>query len=566
MAVLVCLGGIVSLREAGDESLSGSSIKAFVRWAWRWVALVLVLSSAAYLFAYWASPAEQVFLGFLANNDDNQLYLSYMRDGAQGAWLTTVRFTPEAHNPALLLPMYQVLGKIARVLHLSNELVFHAARLVGGIGLLAVAYWLCVICLPAGTARQSAFLLICFSSGFGWLLAITRLADTVLVPVDIRVPETNTFLTIFTSPHFVLGVTVELLTFVLFLGADRRRGYLFAASLCLLLLSITLVYNVIVVAAVLVGYTVVRCVQQRRVWVPELWRTIAVGLPCTPVVAYYYVLLNHAPFWSVVYGEHIVMRSPGPVALILGYGLVFGLALLGVIHWARRRAWSGTNVLLAMWFVGNGLLLYAPLAFQVRLSAGWHAGMCVVAAVGLHESLLPWVRKQAWFSRWAARSYTASLTVRNVVLILTIPSTLLVALIGFRIALAEHYFPYFLPADDVQAVQWLAARAGEDDVLLSSYGIGNYWVAHSTGRSFLGHQFAVLEPQLKDREMRRFYSGEASDEELRQLVTAHGITYVFYGSLECRLGNLDPDRVSWLTLAHREERTVIYRVQGAYDE
>jgi hypothetical protein len=304
-------------------------------------------------------------------------------------------------------------------------------------------------------------------------------------------------------------------------------------------------------------------VQQRRLWIPELWRTIAVGLPCMPVVAYYYVLLNHAPFWSVVYGEHIVMCSPSPVALILGYGLVFGLALLGVIRWARRREWSETNVLLATWFVGNGLLLYAPLAFQVRLSAGWHAGMCVVAAVGLHEGLLPWVRKQAWFSRWAARSYGAFTTVRNVVLILTVPSTLLVALMGFRVALAEHYYPYFLPANDVRAVHWLAARTGKDDLLLSSYGIGNYWVAHSKGRSFLGHQFAVLEPQLKDREMGRFYSGDASDEELRQLVTAYGITHVFYGTLERDLGDLRPDQIPWLVPVYRDKVVMVYGVQLA---
>ena len=538
------------------------SITTVVRWAWRWVALVLVLSSAAYLFAYWASPVEQVFLGFLANNDDNQLYLSYMREGAQGAWLTTVRFTPEAHEPALLLPVYQLLGKIARVFRLPNEVVFHLARLLGGVGLLAVAYWLCATCLPEGMARRSAFLLVCFSSGLGWLLTIAGLADTVLVPFDIRVPEASTFLTIFTSPHFVLGVTFEMLTFIFYLGASRHRGYLLAASLCLLLLSVTLVYNVIVVAAILVVYTAIRCVQQRRLWVSELWHTIAVGLPCTPVVAYYYVLLNYEPFWSVVYGEHDVVHSPNPVALILGYGLVFGLAVWGVVRWAQQRQWSETNALLTTWFVGNGLLLYAPLAFQGKLSAGWHVGMCMVAAAGLHEGLLPWLRKQAWFSRWSGRGHAVPGRVRNVVLILTIPSTLLVALIGFRVALLEHYFPYFLPADDVRAVHWLAARTGADDVLLSSYGIGNYWVAHSEGRAFLGHQFAVWEPQTKDREMRHFFSGEASDEELRQLVMAHDIGYVFVGSLERQLGDLDPQRIDWLVPVHRTGEATIYAVRG----
>ena len=537
-----------------------------LRWAWRWIALVMLLASAAYVFAYWASPADQVFLAFLANNDDNQLYLSYMREGAQGAWLTTVRFTPEAHRPALLLPIYQALGKIAHLLHLSNELVFHLARLIGGIALLIVSYWLCALCLPAGTPRQSAFLLICFSSGLGWLLTIARVADTVIVPVDIRIPESSTFLTIFTSPHFVLGVAFELLVFCFYLGIKNHRGYLVASSLSLLLLSITLVYNVIVVAAVLIGYTLVRCRQERRLWIPDWWRTIAVGLPSVPVVVYYYVILNYDPFWSIVYGEHDVVRSPNPIALLLGYGLVFGLAVWGFAHWLRQGRWSESRILLAVWGIGNGLLLYAPLAFQGKLSAGWHVAMCLIAAVGLHYGLLPSIRKRAWFVRWAARSYRAPTTVRNVVLILTTPSMLLIALIGFRVALAEHYFPYFLPADDVQAVHWLAARTDEREVLLSSYGIGNYWVAHSEGRSFLGHQFAVLEPAAKDHAMRHFFSGQATDSELCHLVAAHGITYVFYGSLERHLGDPGLGRVLWLTPAHQEGRVEIYRVQGSCDQ
>jgi hypothetical protein len=522
---------------------------------------MLTLSSAAYLFAYYASPAEQVFLGFLSNNDDNQLYLSYMREGAQGAWLTTVRFTPEPHQPALLLPVYHVLGKVAALARLSNELVFHLARLIGGIGLLAAAYWLFAISLPSSMARKSAFLLVCFSSGLGWLLTVAGLADRVWVPVDIRVPETSTFLTVFTSPHFVLGVTFEILTFVFYLGASRHRGYTIAAAACLLLLSITLVYNVIVVATVLVGYTVIRCIQRRRWWCPEAARTVAVGLPCAPVVAYYYVLLNYVPFWRVVYGEHDVVRSPDPVALVLGYGLVFGLAVWGMIRWAKQRAWSAPRVLLTTWFAGNGLLLYAPLAFQGKLLAGWHVGMCAIAAVGLHDGLLPWLQRQRWAWAWMDRSPQALSTARNVVLILTIPSTLLVALIGFRVAVAEHYFPYFLPREDVEAVRWLAARTDAEDVLVSSYGIGNYWVAHSAGRSFLGHQFAVLEPQIKDREMRRFYSGEASDEELLQWVISHGITYVFYGSLERELGALQVEALSWLTPIYDQGGVAVYAVR-----
>ncbi|MBN1641974.1 MAG: hypothetical protein JXA09_12130 [Anaerolineae bacterium] len=529
-------------------------------WAWRWAALMLALSCVAYLFAYLVSPADQVFLGFLANNDDNQLYLSYMREGAEGAWLTTVRFTPEEHEGALLLPVYHVLGKVARALGAPNELVFHVARLVGGIGLLGAVYWLIALVLPTDAARRSAFLLVCFSSGLGWLLAIAGLADRWVVPVDIRMPESSTFLTVFTSPHFVLGVTLEVLTFAFYLGAERRRGHLVGAALSLLLLSLTLVYSVIVVAGVLVVLAVVRCAQERRLCGSAIRNTIAVGLPCTPVIAYYVLLLTYEPFWSVVYGEHDVVASPPLLALVLGYGLVFGLAVLGIGHWARERRWTTPRLMVAIWVVVNGLLAYAPLAFQGKLLAGWHVALCLAGAAGLHGAFLPWLGRRAWFARAAERTPHLRETARNVALILTVPTTMLVSLLGFRVALAEHYFPYYLPVDDVAVVRWLATRTDDGDVLLASYGIANYWVAHSSSRAFLGHQDAVLDPVGKDDMLRRFYSGTAADEEQRALVREYGITHVFHGALERELGGFDPATRAWLELRYRWGDAAVYRV------
>jgi hypothetical protein len=531
-----------------------------VRWAWRWIALVLVLSSAAYLFAYLFPPEGQVFLGFLANNDDNQLYLSYMREGAAGAWLTTVRFTPEAHEPALLLPVYQVLGKAARLSGLPHEAVFHLSRLAGGILLLVAAYWVAALCLQEQGARRTAFLLICFSSGFGWLLVVSRLADRVVLPVDIRVPEASTFLTIFASPHFVLGVTFQLLTMGCVLQAGRRGGYLVGAAVSMVLLSLTLVYNVIVVGVALGLYALLRCWQERRVH-PALWQTAAVGLAALPVVAYDYVLLRFVPFWRVVYGENDVVRTPGPLAVLLGYGLVIWLAAWGLGSWMRRREWRPARMMVAAWVVSNGLLLYAPLAFQGKLLAGWHAGLCVAAAAGVHEGLLPWLGRQAWFRRLAERAPGARWTARNVTVILTIPSTLLVALVGFRVAATVRYFPYYLPEEDVAAVAWLDAHLDAGDVLLSSYGIGNYLVAHTEARSFLGHQFAVVDRYGKDRAMRHFYSGGASEAEQRALVEAHGVTYVYHGRLERGLGTWDPAGVAWLVQATRRGGTAVYRVE-----
>jgi hypothetical protein len=556
-----------------------SEWRSAMRWAWRWVLLFLLLSGAAYAFACLWAPEGQVFMGFLVNNDDNQLYLSFMREGARGSWLTTIRTTPEAHEPALLLPVYLVLGKVACVLALPNEWVFHLARLCGGVALLVAAYWLAALCLPKDdpsvghlspdAMRWSAFLLVAFSSGLGWLLVITLLADRALVPVDIRIPETSTFLTAYSSPHFALGVTLQLLTFICYLQARRRPWILLGGAVCLLLLSITLVYNVIVVAAAIGSYALIRCGQRRKLWTPELRRALALGAPSAPVIVYYGVLLRLDPFWRVAYGEHDVVRTPGPLALILGYGLVLFLAVWGLILWVRERRWSPPQLLIACWVVSNGALLYAPLAFQGKLAAGWHVGLCLWAAVGLHQGLLAQVhgrRRRQGDGEEAGRAAGHVPTVRNVALIMTVPSTLLVALIGFRVALTEHYFPYFMPGEDVQAVAWLEAHSGPDDVVLASYAIGNYVASHSEARSFLGHQFAVVDPRGKDRALRRFYSGLATDAERRALVSSYAITFVYYGAHERRLGlegvgrPFDPKGAPWLVRAYEQGHTAVYRV------
>jgi hypothetical protein len=558
--------------------------RSMMRRYWRWGLLFVLLSGAAYAFAYLCAPQGQVFTGFLVNNDDGQLYLSFMREGARGAWLTTIRTTPEAHDPALLLPGYLLLGRVAAMLGLSHELVFHVTRLCAGLALLVVARWLAALCVAPGCPAEgapsrscplpdamcfSALFFVAFSSGLGWLLVVTGLADRAIIPVDIRVPETSTFLTAYSSPHFALGVAMQLLTFICYLYAGRRSWALIGGAICLLLLSITLVYNVIVVAATIGCYALFRSWQRRELWSPELWRALAIGGPSVPVILYYLVLFRTDPFWRIVYGEHDVVHTPAPLALALGYGIVLGLAAWGLLIWTRERRWSAPRLLLACWVVLNAVLLYAPLAFQGKLAAGWHVGLSLLAAVGLHRGLLARVRDRPPRLRgggWAGRGASLASTVRNVILILSVPSTLLVALIGFRVALAEHYYPYYLPADDAMAVTWLGAHARSDDVVLASYSIGNYTAARSDARSFLGHQFAVIDPQGKDQAVRSFYSGRTADEERRALVASHGITLVYYGAHERRLGletggvPFEPEGVPWLVPVYRGGETAIYRI------
>jgi uncharacterized membrane protein len=108
----------------------------------------------------------------------------------------------------------------------------------------------------------------------------------------------------------------------------------------------------------------------------------------------------------------------------------------------------------------------------------------------------------------------------------------------------------------------LNARTGSDDVVLAYFPVGNYGVAHSDARFFLGHPYAIVDLQGKEQAVRAFYSSEATDADRRQLVTSYGITYVYYGTHEQELGHYRPAETPWLAEVYKQGKTAVYRVQA----
>src|SRR3989344_3050633 len=62
---------------------------------------------------------------------DYNLYLSRIREGKEGAWLATEKYTSEPHAPSLSQVMYVLIGRLADISHIQTPYVwfaYHVAR------------------------------------------------------------------------------------------------------------------------------------------------------------------------------------------------------------------------------------------------------------------------------------------------------------------------------------------------------------------------------------------------------------------------------------------------------
>jgi hypothetical protein len=197
----------------------------------------------------------------------------------------------------------------------------------------------------------------------------------------------------------------------------------------------------------------------------------------------------------------------------------------------------------------NGLLIYAPVPFQRRFGLGLHTALSMLAALGL-----AWLVRRLPPARANRR--------RNIVLILTVPSTMLIVLVGPYMAITQGTFPFYLPQEDLRAVDWLAQNVGERDAVLASYAIGNVIPTRAPCRVFVGHQFGTYRLDAKLRMVDAFFAVETPDLDRQALLRDYELTFVYYGSIERGEGGFDPDGAPYLERVYRENEVGIYRVRS----
>lgn len=508
---------------------------------------VAAVTLLPYLLAQRMTPPGEAFSGFLINPLDGFSYLAKMRQGADGSWLFHLPYAAVPGNGAFLYVYFLFLGHLARSIGAPLITVYHGARLAGAVAMFAAAFAFFGRVLPEGRIRWSAFLLVLFGAGLGWLLL-----PTGILSADLWMPEVTPFLSAYANAHFPLAAAA-LLGGMLAIVGPRSGEARFS-------LQVPLAFGCGTLLAILQPFAVLGQGLILGVWL--VWETLREGgsgrlleswrrqkgrlLPslawlgaAVPWLAYDYWLTRAHPAIAAWAAQNQT-PSPPPWEFALGYGIVLLLALAGLLPTWREAASTGR--LLLVWVAVNAALLYAPFGLQRRMALGLFFPLAALAARGLGEVVARRVPLKPALA---------------LALILAVPSNLVVmgaGLAGMRVGDAR----LVIPAAEVRAYAWVAGNLPGGVLMLAAPTTGNRLPAYADVRVLYGHPFETPDAVAQRSLVESLYASTEPADEMLERLSALGVDYVYFGAEEQGLGS--PTWLAGWPTVYAEEGVRVYRV------
>lgn len=393
LAKISPIGQPILAQETQPSPINNSS---GLRFAIIVAAFTLLLTMIPYIYG-WSLSNSREFLWLGKNIDDSSVYLSWMRQAAEGSFRVLNLFTTEPQNGLLANPFFWLLGTLHRFTRLPLLVLFHISRLgFGFLLLLSIWRFICLTVAPP-QARTIAYLLVCFSAGFGWIPFFWD--STPPTPIDSWQPEAITFLSLYLSPLFCVSMLmqVEILHHLLLAERNNQWKHALIAGIYGALLGLTHTYDVVPLALVWVVYLVFSLLTKSKTAAPTSARIVfagIAGLLTAPSVGFIaYQLRTEAVFRARADVETL---SPNIIWTFLGYGIPLILALYGIVRLLRtkptdiQQTTTGADAtrLLIVWLVMNVIAAYLPVAFQRKMLQGTHFPLAILAGIGAYQLYL----------------------------------------------------------------------------------------------------------------------------------------------------------------------------------
>ena len=520
---------------------------------WRWVGLValvvVVASCLPYLVAWAATPEGAHFTGLLVNPLDGHSYIAKMRQGLDGSWRFRLAFTPEPQDGAYLFLFHIALGRVARWTGLPLIAVYHGARVLAGAALLLVTYRFIALLTGDLRERRLALLLVGISSGLGWLVAPAGYLSS-----DLWVPETFAFYSILDTVHFPLAIALMLVVLMQLARPGREPGWRQAlvAAAASVGLGVVQPFGVLPVYAALAVWLVLRSLLARRLpWRACGWTALA-GLVALAYPLYAVLAVRADP---VLAGWNAQNQTPSPPVWdwLLGFGLLAGLAVPGIVAAVRQRSDGG--LLLLAWVVAAGVGMYTPLALQRRLALGLQVPVALLAAMGWWQIVQPRLRPRL-------RGLLAS----AVVGFSALTNLFLIAMLVLAALGGEPRF--YLSDGEWQALAWLREEVAHDQVVLCAPQTGMFIPAWAGQRVVYGHPFETINAERRQAQVEAYFAGQMGQVERGTFLQENRVAYVLVGPREmeiakCGLENADCGlQIADYGLVFEAQDVRVYEVNG----
>ncbi len=511
---------------------------------------------------------------------DYNLYLSRIREGKEGAWMATEKYTSEPHAPSLSQIMYVLIGRLADYSHIQTPYVwfaYHVARVFFG-GLLLWVIW----CIARWVFPQSGkwsiltFLLIVTASTwpkFETVTGVPRLGGWMGWYTMSDSLQRTTFM-----PHVTFAQAM--LVFIMwvlaggFITKKYPGNYIFLGIVGLVLgiifpPGLLFIYGVI--GLVIVGELVWRIRTIKKWFFHDGFGRIVFGIVSAPSLVYFMLLFQQYPWKRLTEFDVLHPTKFSFIEYFMAMGPTLPLGILGILLLVvlkKLDVLSRFRIFIAWivaWLFFIFLFNYIPQQSPTRFTQMVTNVPLGIFTAYLFYELFFLVKKHKLLIAY-------SLLLIPFIIVLfglgTMSSSYmwlqdfvdhkLRATIPLVPSGAEVMYPM---KDIVDGLTWLQVYTPRSAVVLTGMTTGNYTPVYAGNTAYVGHANTVhLEEKLAI--VGNFYTRHLSIEEEMTWLKAN-INYVFYGPEELdisggveNLRDLYPD----LTEVYKNPTVRIYKV------
>lgn len=504
---------VTEAASATSSSSAAASERRQSRLAWFIAGLTVLSTLIPYLIgASRADGRRFMWLGY--NLDDSCVYLSWMRQAADGSYRALNLFTTDPQHGMALNPLFLVLGRLAGWTHLPLIAVYHGSRLLFGLVLLRLVWNFITLTVASARARIAAMLFVCFSAGLGWMPNWWG-DPPIQTPIDKWQPEAITYLSLYLSPLFCFSMALQVGALTLLFQGVRtgRMRYAVGAGLCGLVLGAVHTYDILSLTAVWIVYLLLSTMRRGQGETSNRstpWlHALAAGAITVPSVVYITLQLASEAVFRARAGVDTL--TPLPVWVLLGYGLTALLAVGSAFVLLRKRgpaaddsqpavtSWTtgrDAGRLLLVWAVVNVCIAYLPTSIQRKLLQGAHFPIAILAGIGavwLLQRLKPTAKP--WQVAFKLAVLTLVLSLTNILFVLRDIGSYDDNLSQTRLQRT------YLQPGEIEALEWVRDHSPASDALQPLP-----WIVQAGERSLRPYEesLACFAPGLIDR---RVYCG-----------------------------------------------------------
>jgi len=476
------------------------------------IVLLSILAAALivpFLVGWGNSNSEYIFGGFLLNPIDGNSYLAKMYIGWQGEWRFRLPYTLEAGEGAYLFLFYILLGHIARITGLPILVVFHLARLISAAILVYALLMLFRHSLKDKPPAQVQLTLILtvLGSGLGWVAVMLGGFTS-----DFWVAEAYPFLSMYSNPHFPLGLALLLLYFDWIISDNNE--IVKAPLFTLLGLALAIIQPFAAVVGVIVSglYILWRWHEVHKL---NLIHAASFALGSGAFLLYQYLAILSDPVLSA-WNEQNLTSAPVIWDLLVSFSPALLLSIVEVINLIKAKQ-VGRYKLFVSWLAAGIVLLYLPFNLQRRFILGFFVPCAFLGVAAIFQI--------AGDKMQLRKNFSALIVVLSV-------ATNMIVLLGGLSGIANHDPLLYITSDEKASFDWMSGNFDETGPILASEQTGMYIPAYTGWRVVYGHPFETIQSEQRLEEINAIFDGDMSEEKIGQYILQNGIAYIFWGPRE----------------------------------